>query len=54
MVILSRKYNEKEAMESGLIDGVWSEEEAVKRVHERAEAIAEFGRNKENMKKIKF
>ena len=54
MVILAEKYSAEEGVEHKFVDGIWKEEEALELVHEKAESMADFGFNKENMKKIKF
>jgi enoyl-CoA hydratase/carnithine racemase len=53
MAVLSQQFSAERALEDKIIDGIWKEEEAVKKVHTLAQDVSHLGENKVNMKKIK-
>ena len=53
MVLYSKQFSAEMALEGKLIDGVWSEEEAVKNIHALGSEMSQYGDNKENLRKIK-
>ena len=53
MIVLAREFEADEALAGGLIDGIWTEEEAVEKVEQKAEDMSDLGSNKANMAKIK-
>jgi Delta3-Delta2-enoyl-CoA isomerase len=53
MVVFAKEFSPEEALQHTLIDGIWSEGEALEKAQARAEELSEYGDNKDNMRKIK-
>ena len=53
MILYSKEYQAEEALKLHLIDGIWKEEEALEKTHEKASDLSDFGQNKDNMRRIK-
>lgn len=53
MVLYSKQFSAEMALEGKLIDGIWNEEEAVKKIHALGSEMSQYGDNKENLRKIK-
>lgn len=53
MLIFAKEFDAEEALKWNLIDGIWSEQEALEAINEKASDLSEYGYNKANMKLIK-